>query len=134
MRIVIADDHAAVRQGVRELLEEEPGFSVISEAKDGIEAVERSTELQPDILVTDLKMPGLDGIQVTERVRKSSPKTRVIILSMYSNKSYVLRALNAGANGYVLKNSSTYGIVESVLAVYAGNRYLSPSLEQAIDG
>lgn len=124
----------AVRQEVRGLLEGEPDFMVIGEARDGVEAVEKSRKLKPDVLVTDLKMPGLDGFQVTQRVKKSSPDTRVIILSMYGAKAYVLRALNAGANGYVLKNANAHGIVDGILAVHGGKQYLSPGLEQVING
>jgi DNA-binding NarL/FixJ family response regulator len=127
-KIVVADDLTLVREGIRTLLEGEPDFTVIGEANDGVEAVEVTSRLKPDILVTDLKMPRLDGIQVVHRVRRVSPDTRVIILSMYRIKLYVDAALRAGAWGYVLKKSSSDGLVEAIRTVAAGKRYLSPSI------
>ncbi len=132
-RILIADDHKLVRQGIRRLLEAEADFEIVGEANDGVEAVEKTAELKPDILITDLKMPRLGGIKVTERVRESSPDTRIIILSMYQEKAYVAAALNAGARGYVLKKSSTDVLVDAIRAVARGQRFLSPPLlEEAL--
>ena len=129
MKILIADDHEAVRHGIKSILQAESDFEIVSEASDGIEAVEKSKQLKPDILVTDLKMPKLNGIEVTERVRESSPDTRIIILSMYNSKTYVLGALNSGAMGYVIKKSSADGLTEAIRTVAGGKQYLSPGLE-----
>jgi DNA-binding NarL/FixJ family response regulator len=127
-KIVLADDQKSVRQGVRDWLEDEPGFKVIGEASDGAEAVEVTSRQKPDILVTDLKMPCLDGIEVTKRVRELSPDTRVIILSMYGNKVYVDAAFKAGAWGYVLKKFSADGLTDAIRSVAGGRTYLSPSI------
>jgi YesN/AraC family two-component response regulator len=108
--IVLADDHRMVRQGLRGLLEDETDLRVVGEAADGTEAVEVTARLKPDILVTDLKMPGLGGIQVIARVRELSPGTGVVILSMYGIQVYVDAALRAGARGYVVKKSASDGL------------------------
>ncbi|MBE0479810.1 MAG: response regulator transcription factor [Dehalococcoidia bacterium] len=130
VEIVLADDHKVVRQGIGLLLGLEPGFEVIGEARDGTEAVTLAEELKPDILITDLAMNGMNGIEVTRRVRASSPQTGIIILSMYDNVSYVFEALNAGAGAYVLKGSGIDELVQAVRAVTAGRRYLSSTLSE----
>ncbi len=124
--IVIADDHQVVRHGLQALLEAEPDFHIIGEASDGLEAAEAVERLCPDVLVLDMVMPGLNGIEVTRRVGKDSPHTRVVILSMYDNEAYVLESLRAGAEGYVLKRSTSEELVEAIREVAAGRRYLSP--------
>lgn len=124
-KIVLADDQAAVRQGVKDWLEDEPDLEVVGEAVDGVDAVELTDSMKPDILITDLKMPRLDGIGVTKRVRQLSPDTRVIILSMYGNGVYVDAALNAGALGYVIKKSSADGLLDAIRAVADGKTYVS---------
>lgn len=132
--IALADDHIVVRQGLRALLETEPDFRIVSEAGDGPEAVHLVERLQPDVLVLDLMLPGLSGLEVTRLVSQSSPKTRVLILSMYADEAYVLRALKNGAAGYVLKDSSAADLVQAVREVACGRRYLSPPLsERAIE-
>lgn len=132
--IVLADDHQIVRQGLRALLESEPDFQLLGEAGDGLEAVQLIERLRPQVLVLDLMMPGLNGLEVTRQVTKRSPETRVIILSMHSDQAYVLEALRNGAAGYVLKDSSTDDLIQAVHEVIAGRRYLSPPLsERAIE-
>ena len=132
--IVLADDHQIVRQGIRTLLEDEPDLHVIGEAADGIEAARLVKSLQPDILVVDLKMPGLNGIEVTRQAREHSPKTGVVILSMYRSKAYVLEVLNAGAKGYVVKESTSDELVRAIHEADDGHIYLSPPLsEEAIE-
>jgi len=125
MKIVIADDQTPVRQGVRELIEDEPDFEVVGEANCGMGAIEITGKLKPDILVTDLKMPRLDGIGVTKQVRELSPDTRVVILSMYSNKTYMDAAFQAGAPGYVVKKSTASEVVDAIRTAATGQRYLS---------
>ena len=98
--VVLADDHAIVRHGLRALLEMEPGIKLVGEAEDGLETVRLVEQLSPDVLIVDLMMPGLGGLEVTRQVRKSSPQTRVVILSMHANEAYVLEALRNGALGY----------------------------------
>src|ERR671925_447851 len=113
-RIVLADDHPVVRHGVRSLLQAEADFSVIGEANDGIEAVQVTERLQPDILVVDLMIPGLNGLEITRQVKQRCPGTRVIVLSMHANEPYVLEALKNGASGYVLKDSSGTDLIHAV--------------------
>ncbi len=132
--IVVADDHPVVRQGLRAVLEAEPGFSVIGEAGDGRHAVELVDRLRPHILILDLMMPGLSGVEVSRQVRQRSPVTRVVILSMYDNEAYVLEGLRSGAAAYVLKGAGAAELVHAVYEVMAGRRYLSPPLsERAIE-
>lgn len=132
--IILADDHAIVRQGLRALLEAEPGLSVVGEAADGLEAVTLVDRLNPRVLILDLMMPGLSGLEVTRRVCQRTPQTRVVILSMHASEAYVLEALRNGAAAYVLKEASGAELVHAVREVAAGRRYLSPPLsENAIE-
>lgn len=132
--IVLADDHHVVRKGIRALLEAEADFRLVGEASDGLETVQLVERLRPDVLVLDLMMPGLNGIEVARQVRQRSPETQVVILSMHANNDYVLEALRAGAIGYVLKEASISELVEAVHDAAAGRRFLSPVLaERAID-
>ncbi len=126
--IVLADDHHIVRQGLRALLEMEPGFQLIGEAGDGPRTIQLVKDLRPDILVLDLVMPGLNGLEVTRQVRQYSPQTRVVILSMHVNEAYVLEALRNGASGYVLKDNSADDLVRAIREVIQGHRYLSPPI------
>jgi DNA-binding NarL/FixJ family response regulator len=119
-----------VRQGLQALLGDEPDFQVVGEASDGLEAVQMVERLRPDVLVLDLMMPGLNGLEVVRQVTMCCPKTRVIILSMYTNPGYVLEALNNGAAGYVLKKGSVDQLVQAVRQVMSGRRYLSPPLSE----
>lgn len=132
--IILADDHWVVRQGLRALLEEEPDFRVIGEASDGLEAARVVEQMKPDILVLDLMMGGINGLEVARQVSKHPSETKVVILSMYGNESYVLEALRAGARAYVLKESTSDELVRAIREVMAGHRYLgSPLSERAIE-
>lgn len=128
--ILLADDHNIVRQGLRALLQSEPHFHLVGEASDGIEAVRLAERLKPDVLITDVMMPGLNGLEVTRQVTKSLPRTRVIILSMYTNDAYVFEAFKNGALGYVLKDSQASDLIQAVREVISGQRYLSPPLSE----
>ena len=129
--ILLADDHHVVRQGLRSLLELEPGFRVLGEASSGVEAIQMVEQLHPDVLVLDLMMPALNGLEVTRRVHDM---TKVLILSMHADEGYVLEALNNGAFGYLLKDSTATELVQALKAVSTGRRYLgSPFSEQAIN-
>ncbi len=130
--IVLADDHPIVRQGLRALLDREPDCSVMGEATDGHTALALVERLKPSVLIVDLKMPGLDGLEVTRRVSSQSPHTRVLVLSMYANAAYVTEALQHGAAGYVLKDTDTINLVRAVRTVAAGERYLSPSISDLV--
>jgi two-component system, NarL family, response regulator NreC len=132
--ILLADDHKVVCKGLKALLNAEADFEVVGEANDGLEAVQLAGKLRPDILLVDLMMPGLNGLEVTRQVSQHAGSTRVIVLSMHSNEAYVLEALHNGAGGYVLKQSSEEDLIEGIRQVAAGQRYLSPPLtERAIN-
>jgi two-component system response regulator NreC len=124
--IVLADDHKIVRQGIRALLESEPDLVLLGEASDGLEALQISEHLKPDVLVLDLMMPGLRGLETIWQVRQRVAKTRIVVLSMHDNEAYVLEALKNGASGYVLKDASAAELVFAIREVAAGRRYLAP--------
>jgi DNA-binding NarL/FixJ family response regulator len=128
--IVLADDHHVVRQGFKALLENQEDFSVIAEAGDGLEAVKITARMKPDILVVDLIMPGINGLEVTRQIGQLSPHTRVIVLSMYQDEAYVIEALQNGACGYVLKESNISDLVKAIRDVAAGRHYLSSPLSE----
>jgi DNA-binding NarL/FixJ family response regulator len=129
--IILADDHRVVRQGLRALLEAEPHFCVVGEAGDGLEVVRLVEKLRPDVLVLDMMMPGLNGLEVTRQVKRRSPKTRVVVLSMHKDESYVVEALKNGASAYVLKDASADELVKAVREAIADRRYLSPPLSDS---
>jgi DNA-binding NarL/FixJ family response regulator len=132
--ILVADDHQVVRLGLRALLEAEADFKVVGEASDGLEAKTLVERLKPDVLVVDLMMPNLNGLEVARQVGHLSPNTKVIVLSMQASESYVLAALRSGVAGYVLKQSNMADLVRAVRDVLGGQSYLSPELSQrAID-
>jgi len=132
--IVLADDHAVLRQGLRALLDTEADLTVVGEAASGLEVTSLVGRLKPDVLIVDLMMPGLNGLEVIRQVGKRFPRTRVVVLSMYANEAYVLEALKNGATGYVLKGSGAAELVQAVREVGAGRRYLGPPLsERAMD-
>jgi DNA-binding NarL/FixJ family response regulator len=128
--IVLADDHQIVRQGLRSLLDAEADMKVVGAASTGLEAVELTDQLRPDILVTDMMMPELNGMEVTRQALQRSPATRVIVLSMHANEGYVTQALRNGALGYVLKDSSLEELVEAVRTVLLDRRFLSASISE----
>ena len=133
--IVLAEDHHMVRQGLKLVLEQERDLRLVGEASDGLEAVRLVEVSQPDILVLDLMIPRLHGLEVVRQVRKDCPRTRVIILSMHADEPYVVEALRNGASGYVLKDATGSELVKAVRDVVEGKRYLSPVLaERAISG
>jgi two-component system response regulator NreC len=132
--IVLADDHLIVRQGLHALLEAEPDLNVIGETGDGLEAVELVKKLNPDVAVLDLMMPGLNGLEVARQLGKQTPRTKIIILSMYDDEGFVLEALSNGVSAYVLKDTGSADLINAVREVTCGHRYLSPSLtDRAID-
>jgi len=126
--LILADDHPIVRQGLRHLLEAEPEFRIEGEAGDGVEALQLVERKRPDILVVDMMMPGLNGLEVLRQIKKVSPGTRTIVLSMQSADPYVIEALKNGAAGYVLKETGPSELVQAVREVIQGNRFLSAKL------
>ena len=126
--ILLAEDHHLVRQALRLLLETQPAFQVIAETGDGLEAARLVAAHKPDVLIADMMMPALSGLEVARQTKRTSPATKVIILSMYDAESYVAEALQAGVAGYVLKQSSAQELVYAIHQAVAGNLYLSPAL------
>ncbi len=132
IQILLADDHAVMRDGLRALLDGAAGLRVVGDAPDGRAAVQQAAALRPDVAILDIAMPELTGIEATRQILDICPETQVIILSMYSAAEYVFRALQAGARGYLLKDSAGAAVVEAVRLVHSGRRYLSPSLSEAV--
>ena len=132
IRVLIADDHAVVAEGLRHLVEAEKDIEVVACVGDGREAVQQSRDLQPDVVLMDLSMPELNGADATRAIIERDPRCRVIVLSMYSQREYVRRALKAGAAGYVVKRSAAKEVVEAIRAVHAGQRYLSPRVADVV--
>lgn len=126
IRVLLADDHSLVRAGIRSLLQKIAGVQVVAEAENGMEALELIKKFKPDVVLMDIAMPELDGLSATARVTKDFPDVRVIILSMHSDQEYVLRALRAGAKGYLLKGARSSELELAVTAVARGETYLSP--------
>lgn len=133
-KVILSDDHHIVRQGLRALLESEPDFTVVGEAADGVETVQLVERLKPDVLVVDVVMSGLNGLEVTRQVKDRAPETHVVVLSMHDNEAYVLEALRAGAEAYVLKDATSRELTDAIHQVLDGRHYLSSSLsERAIE-
>jgi DNA-binding NarL/FixJ family response regulator len=132
--VVLVEDHQVVREGVRALLEAQPEFAVIGEAASGLGVTDLVERLTPDVLILDLMLPGLSGLEVARQVSHRIPTTRILVLSMHANEAYVLQALSSGASGYILKDSSAQDLVRAIHEVMAGRRFLSPPLsERAIE-
>ena len=128
IHILLADDHALVRQGLRALLEAEEKFKVVGEAGEGLEAIAMVEQLKPDVVILDLMMPILNGLEATRQLSKQYPHTKIIILSMYDDEGFVLEALRNGASAYVLKDSTSDDLIHAIYEVVAGRHYLSPPL------
>lgn len=124
IRIIVADDHFVVRMGLNAVLNAEPEFHVVGEAEDGMEAVELVRKYRPEVILMDLIMPRLNGVEATIQIRRETPECKVIILTTYDGDEDIYRALQAGAQGYVLKNSRGTSLVEAIRRVHAGERYL----------
>lgn len=131
-RIFLAEDHALVRQGTRLLLEAEPDLEVVGEAEEGLQAMQETIRLRPDVLIVDIVLPDLNGIEVTRAVKRRAPEVKIVALSIYDNEAYVVEALKAGVSAYVLKKSTARELVGAVHRVLAGNHYLSPPLNESI--
>ena len=132
MRILLADDHGIVRRGLKSLLESQPGYTVIGEAADGLEALRLCGELSPDLLIIDISMPMMNGIEVAARVQKLDPPPGVIILSMHVDESYIMRALGAGARGYLVKDATDEDLIPAIRAVASGKPFFSPAVSAVL--
>ena len=130
--VLLADDHPIVRQGLRHLLEAEPNIRMVGEASNGLEAVQLVEKFKPDVLIVDIVMPELNGLEVLKQVRERSPHTCCIVLSMQSADVYVVEALKAGASGYVLKETGPSELINAVHQVIQGERYLSPRISERL--
>jgi two-component system response regulator NreC len=135
LSVLLVDDHEVVRQGLRGTMEADSAFTIIGEAADGLEAIRMVERLRPDLVVLDLMMPGLNGFDALRVIRQRSPRTRVVVLSMYATDAFVSEALQCGASGYVPKGGRVSDLVVALRAAAEGRRYLSPPLsEQALEG
>lgn len=134
IRVLIADDHTILREGIRSLLERESDIAVVGEAQDGREAVEKTRALKPDVVLLDIGMPRMNGIEATRTIKREHPGIRVLILSMHEDEEYVRPLMEAGASGYVLKRSATTELVSALRAAYQGHTVLAPELARAAFG
>lgn len=132
LRVLLAEDHTIVREGLRSLLEDSEGIIVVGEVGDGREAVNACLRLVPDVIVMDLGMPGLNGVDATREVKQKHPDTKVLILSMYDGEEYVRPAIRAGANGYLLKGSGLSDLVSAIRAVAKGDAFFSPAVAKIL--
>ena len=132
IRILITDDHTILRQGLRRILSEAPDFEVVGEASSGAQAIERAVELKPDVAIMDIAMKDLNGIEATRQLNRLVPNTAVLVLSMYDDEPYVIRATKAGARGYLLKNSIEDDLLKAVRTVHAGQTFFSPSITKIL--
>ena len=133
IKILLADDHTIVRQGMAHLLGEQPDIQVIGEAKNGNKAVEMAIELNPDIVILDIAMPLLNGIEAAKRIRKELPNCKILILSMYSHEHYIHNLLEVGVSGYLLKDSSGVEIIEAIHAAMNNEMVMSPTISKKIE-
>jgi NarL family two-component system response regulator LiaR len=132
IRVIVADDHAIVRDGTRRVLESEKDIEVVGEASDGEEAVSQTTKLRPDVVIMDIAMPKLNGIEATKQIKALVPATAVLILTAYDNDQYVFSLLQAGAAGYLLKNVRDYELVEAIRSVHSGESVLHPVIASKV--
>ena len=130
IRLLLADDHPVVREGIKSSLSTYTGIRVIGEAADGLEAVRQTKKHAPDVILLDINMPLMGGLEAARKIRSIAPKTRILALSMHDNREYVMEIVRLGASGYILKDSSPSELVRAIEAVYAGDAYFSPRISQ----
>lgn len=132
IRVLVADDHAILRQGLRQLLEEEPDLEVVGEASDGQEALKKAVELRPDVIVLDVSMPGTTGLQAARKFKTALPKAGIVMLTVHQIEEYVYEALRAGVRGYVLKDAAPAELVDAIRAAHAGETFLSDEIARLV--
>jgi two-component system response regulator NreC len=132
IRVFLANDHAAIRRALHDLLEAEVNLTIVGETANGFDVVEQTAQIRPDVVVLDASMPGITSVEAAEQISESSPQTQVILLSMNLSREHALQALRAGANGYVLKESAGTEIVNAIRTVLDGSVYLSPEVTQLV--
>ncbi|MBU0493831.1 MAG: response regulator transcription factor [Chloroflexi bacterium] len=132
IRVLLAEDHTLVRKGLRALLDAEPDIEVVGEAADGRAAVEQVGQLQPDLVLMDLSMPSLNGLEATRQIRRRCPKVQVVVLTMHADEEYIFQILRAGAAGYVVKKAAPSELIAAIQTVYRGETYLSPAVSRTV--
>ena len=132
IRVLLAEDHTIVRKGLRSLLDGEAGVKVIGEAEDGREAVEKVGQLLPDVVLMDITMPSLNGLEATRQIKKRFPEVKVVILTMHANEEYIFQILRAGASGYLVKQAAPTELLSAIQAAYQGESFLSPSISRKV--
>lgn len=132
IRIILADDHAVLRSGLKSLLNSDPQFEVVGEAENGIEAISSVKSLAPDVLILDLSMPDMNGIDCIKEIRSRGLTCPILVLSMYDDEEYIKEVMRSGANSYVLKKSADTELMESIIKIHKGKRYLSEKLSQSL--
>ena len=132
IRIIVADDHTVVRKGLRMLLETQPDFTVVSDAADGRETVAMAEQYLPDVIVMDVAMPGMNGIEAARQISAKHPQIAIVFLSMHLDEAYVLKALKSGARAYLLKDSAEYDLINAIKAVHQGKAFFSPAISKML--
>lgn len=132
IKMLLVEDHIVVRQGIKALLADEPDIEIVGEADNGRQALHLVSELRPDVVLMDISMPGLNGIEATRQIRQRYSEVKVIILSMHANEEYVFQVLRAGASGYVLKQSDSSEVLTAIRAALSGGSFLSPPISRAV--
>jgi two-component system response regulator NreC len=132
VRLLIADDHKIFRQGIIKLLEEEPDLQVVGEAADGREVVKKATDLKPDVILMDIAMANLNGLEATKQIKKVLPESKIIMLTMHKNEEYVLQSFQAGASGYILKEGAVEELVSAIRSIHADKSFLSPTVSKTL--
>ncbi len=128
IRILLADDHLIIREGIRVCLSDQPNLSIVGEAGDGWEAIEKAHQLKPDVVLMDINMPRLNGLEATERLQRELPQTKVLILTVHNGKEYVARMMQSGAHGYVIKDTLPEELIRAIESIHAGGVYLTPEI------
>ena len=132
IKVLLVDDHTLLREGIRALLTLHKDIKIVGEASEGKEAVIKTVDLKPDVVILDIVMPGMDGLEAARQIRKKSPETKILILTQYDNKEYVLSAIKAGVSGFIPKRDTASELIAAILAVYQGNPFLYPTATSAL--
>jgi len=132
IRVLIVDDHTILRQGVKALLDNQEGIQVVGEAPDGREALKITDEVKPDVILMDIAMPGLNGLEATRRIKNKHPQIKILVLTMYTNEEYISQILKAGADGYLVKETAYDDLVSAIKAVQSGEAFMSPSISKKV--
>jgi two-component system response regulator NreC len=132
VKLLVADDHKIFRQGIKKLLEEEPDLQVVGEAADGREAVKKATELKPDVILMDIAMANLNGLEATKQIKKVLPSVKVIVVTMHKNEEYILQSFQAGASGFILKEGAVEELVSAIRSIHQDKSFLSPTISKTL--